>query len=585
MIPSKDKGIELIEGFDKILESNAEVLDGEEWVARVSWRRYFRRAWLIRMKKGMFITWQTAPVPGQVKDTDRAIFVWAMGTGNYSRYPQPTGEFLIHINGEKVISFCVSTNNRCWSRDDYRFYYEIKRRESECSYGLGYLLVPKAALRSSSPATIKVSSVDTDSERWFMVCQYGEGNLDQGVSFSEPNARPTFVDEGISAVLKGVEHYSSSGLQLYWGDMHVHSNMANYVGASAEQNYEYGRLVSQLDFMAITDQDHFLNDRQFDKVITNANRHYVPREFVTFIGYEWSSRLFGHRNVIFRGDRGILIRRHDIEKPYEPPYARENRDSFYQLCEGLKKFGEPCMLIPHHPSMTSMGALDWSVFDPELEAAVEIYSLWGNSEDKNAPARSLSNDQCGGSFVQDALARGYCLGIIASGETGDGHPGNTQWRRKYALKAGFPLNPLGGGLTAVWAAELSRESIFDAIKSRRCYGTTNARILLEFKLNGQWMGEKIQIKKSKHERGFPVHVDINVKGADKVEGIYILRNGNITDFAPGHGDEMNCAFTQSLTSEHFLEVNDQRFAYYYVRVHQKDGHMAWSSPVWVSEER
>lgn len=332
--------------------------------------------------------------------------------------------------------------------------------------------------------------------------------------------------------------------------------------------------------MAITDQDHFLSDDTFLEVASNANEHYAPGKFVPFIGYEWSSRLFGHRNVIFKGDKGVLARRHKDAKPYEPPYAMEERNGFEQLCKKLKDFDGDAMLLPHHPSMTSMGAFDWSVFDSTLEAAAEIYSLWGSSECKGAPARSRINDQRSGSYYQDALARGYCLGVIGSGEAGDGHPGNTQWRRNYADKAGLAMTPYGGGLAAVWAPELTRESLFDAIKARRCYGTTNARIGLKFKANDKWMGERIKVSQKQLKTGLAVHLDIQVKAESRIEGIYIWRNGRVVKYINGYAEQMHSEYDEVLKTKDCLTADGNLFAYYYVRTNQAEGHMAWSSPVW-----
>jgi len=578
---SMQDNLRIIEGFSELLATNGEILEGEEWTARVAWRRHFRKAWLIKMRDKMFVTWKTMSAPPDIKESNTVILIWAMGLANYTAEPQPTGKFTIELNEQEIISFCFTRRSRCWVRNDCRFYYETKRRDIHSSYGLGYLLVPGRLIKQNEQQIIRILGSNSCSDQCFIVCEYGENNLATGISFSEPNATATFYEHGISAIIKGPERPTRDGLHLYWGDLHVHSNMANYVQATPEENYEYARFVSQLDFIAITDQDHFLSDKMFETVIQNANRNNIPGKFVAFIGYEWSSRLYGHRNVIFGGDKGILIRRHNIDTPYRPPYPQENRDSFYALCKGLKHYGEPCLLIPHHPSITSMGPLNWSIFDPELECVVEIYSLWGSSECNDVLGRSLASDQRSGSYVQDALAKGLRLGIIASGEVGDGHPGNTQWRREYARKNGFPLTPLGGGLAAVWAKDLTRESIFKAIKSRRCYGTTNARIILEFKINGHWMGEIIPVAKNAAKSSFNVNITVTVNGSERIEGIYVIQNGNIIHYTPGYADTMSIEYRHNLQSSTFIQVGERLFTYYYVKILQKDGHMAWSSPIWI----
>ena len=579
-----ERSFKLVEGFAEVIGGHATVVAGREWLDRVAWRRYFKRGWQIRMDGGMFIEWRTDALPRDTEEDDRIVFVWDMGLGCVADSPQPTGEYIIEVNGKRVLSFCSTTIDRTWKKGECHFHFEVKRRDGQCAYGLGYLLVPGSIVRTLLAANIRISASDTRSQRWFILCQYGEGCLATGISFNEPNATATYIQDGLEAVQAGPHRLSADGLSLYWGDLHVHSSMANYIEHTPDQNYEYGRDVSQLDFMAITDQEHFLTEETFPTVVESANKHHAAGEFVTFIAYEWSSRLFGHRNVIFKGDCGILVRRHNTQAPYEPPYAMEERDSFHHLCKALKHFGGEVMLLPHHPSMCSMGALDWSNFDSELERVAEIYSLWGSSEYRAAPGRSRINDQRTGSYYQDALAKGYCLGIIGSGEAGDGHPGNTQWRRTYADKAGLAMTPLGGGLTAVWAKELTRESIFDAIKVRRCYGTTNARIALKFKLNNRWMGERIVVSEDDIEAGFPVTLELWGRGTDDIECIHLFANGRVAGFSAGYGNEMNYEYSGVVGKNDCLLAGQKRFAYFYARVTQKDGHMAWSSPVWICLE-
>lgn len=56
-----------------------------------------------------------------------------------------------------------------------------------------------------------------------------------------------------------------------------------------------------------------------------------------------------------------------------------------------------------------------------------------------------------GHYVQDALVQGYRFGMIASGD----HFGIT--------------------IAAVYARGLTRDAVFDALKKRRCYGTTGQK--------------------------------------------------------------------------------------------------------------
>ena len=58
-------------------------------------------------------------------------------------------------------------------------------------------------------------------------------------------------------------------------------------------------------------------------------------------------------------------------------------------------------------------------------------------------------------------------------------------RRTRRSKAGY----------AIWSLELTRQSLFDAAKVRRCYGTTGARIVVRFSIDWKPMGSKIAARR------------------------------------------------------------------------------------------
>ena len=69
---------------------------------------------------------------------------------------------------------------------------------------------------------------------------------------------------------------------------------------------------------------------------------------------------------------------------------------------------------------------------------------------------------------------------------------------------------------AVWAPELTRESAFDAIRSRRTYGSTGSRIYLEFTVNGEPMGGETTIAD-----GQPVAVRVEALGTGPLRWIHV----------------------------------------------------------------
>jgi hypothetical protein len=96
--------------------------------------------------------------------------------------------------------------------------------------------------------------------------------------------------------------------------------------------------------------------------------------------------------------------------------------------------------------------------DPDIELAVEVHSAWGTFE----------------WLVEDALRRGYRIGICANSDGHKCRPGAS-----YPGAAHFGSL---GGLTCVLARQLDRESVLQALAARHFYATTGNRCLVQVKL-------------------------------------------------------------------------------------------------------
>ncbi len=126
------------------------------------------------------------------------------------------------------------------------------------------------------------------------------------------------------------------------------------------------------------------------------------------------------------------------------------------------------------------------------------------------------------------------------------------------------------GIAGIWASDLSREGIWDALLARRVYGTSGERILLQFRINEYWMGEIVSLTEPE-EADF----EISVVGSSNLETIELLeREQIIQTFQPGR-DEASIRFRMTVEPP----------TYFRVKVFQEDGGMAWSSPIWFDEKR
>ena len=134
------------------------------------------------------------------------------------------------------------------------------------------------------------------------------------------------------------------------------------------------------------------------------------------------------------------------------------------------------------------------------------------------------------------------------------------------------------GIAGVFSPVLSREGVWDAIRARRCYGTTGERILLDFSVNEAEMGQETSA-----DEGEELKIGLEVHGTDALARIEVLR----LDFASGEYNTILDERPYTLDFEANLTETFAGPVMYYARIQQdkmiKDrGVFAWSSPVWIS---
>ena len=365
--------------------------------------------------------------------------------------------------------------------------------------------------------------------------------------------------------------------RVFWGDIHGHSNESDGAGAS-EDYFRYARDVAGLDFTSLTDHDDCLvgAPAKWERVKQLTEQFNAAGAFATLLGFEWSSQTFGHRNVYYRGKEGSVF-----------SYRDDASDTPRKLWKLLAPF--ECIVVPHHPSgiymPMSMGfaTVDWSRANDDLERLVEIFSCHGNSE-RLGDDDNFTLLAAGGHFVQDALDIGRRLGIMASSDSHNGHPGltghydychydpeaKTDWVRLYPRnqKISRPSrDKMRGCLTAVYAGELSREAVYDALKARRCYATTGIRPIVAFSVNGVPMG-------SVAKRTGVREIEASVVSSQRIRSMDVFRGEEIVERLTPDRDEA------TLRSSDQEDVPPGTF--YYLRVTEESGDKAWTSPVWVA---
>jgi len=308
-----------------------------------------------------------------------------------------------------------------------------------------------------------------------------------------------------SAMGLAVPQPNAGEFQLFWGDLHNHNNIGQAQG-SIERTYDIAR--SHLDFIAFMPhaqwhdmpevpdaaqvkwaKGHEVTKERWPRVQEMAAENNEPGKFVSFLGYEWHSSFFGDYCVYFPDDNRPLTYFDHVRKLQQ--FARENR----------------AIIIPHHLAykLGARGA-NFDYFDPSVSPSIEIFSEHGLSESDRGPGDYIRHSGGGRwtrNTVRAALARGIRAGFIASSDDHLGFPG-----------------AYGEGLAGIYAKELTRKSLLEALWARRTLAVTGDRIALNFRVNGKFLGSVLPFTA---ERA----LEVSAAGQDEIERIDIVKNGRV----------------------------------------------------------
>jgi len=351
---------------------------------------------------------------------------------------------------------------------------------------------------------------------------------------------------------------------LIMGNLHEHSEGSYCWPAGSDgtlhDDFRYGLFSEGYDFMSITDHTRTLDEADWRKSIRIADFYNDGVNYVALPAAEWTlspPRNFrsippgvGHRNIVFASGKEAnkFIRNNkEIFSEFSP-----ETDSAPKLWKMIHNRKIDCVAIPHHVA-DEIHPVSWEERDAELEPVVELFQCRGNTEYPGCPRennldrhRTTHHREA---FVDYALRdKKYNLGFIGSGEH----------------------NSMGVGLAVLWVKEVSREGILEALRERHCYATTGEKIYVEFSINKKPMGGKIKLDS-------PPEINITAKGVKPLAKVELLRNSKIFR-------TWEIANGKKIFSKDFIDINfkqGKKVLYYYVRITQVDGNIAWSSPVYI----
>lgn len=368
-----------------------------------------------------------------------------------------------------------------------------------------------------------------------------------------------------------IKCFPDNNKHLFWGLLHGESDRFDST-ENVESCLRHFRDDKAYNFFGVSpfeSQEETSND-VWKLIQQNISDFDEADRFVTISGFQWEGepKSEGLRLFIYPKENKPILRKKDIK---------------YSSLKKIYKSFAPKELLSI-PCFTMAKGTDYNFehFDPDFERVVEIYNAWGCSEmtKKEGNPRPIHSSTKNGypesaeGSIQKALQANCRFGFTAGGLDDRGAYGDLYESDQ---------EQYSGGMTAIIAPAYSRDALIEALYQRSCYATTGERIIVGLYIAGIPMGKEISTA-DKPGLAINRHLSGYVAGTGKLKKIEIIRNGKVlhtyepTDyFLEFTYDDMNPLGSVVIESKN----KKPPFVYYYLRITQEDGHMAWSSPIWV----
>jgi hypothetical protein len=368
-----------------------------------------------------------------------------------------------------------------------------------------------------------------------------------------------------------IKCFAENNKSLFWGLLHGESERIDST-ENIESCLRHFRDDKGLNYFSTSSFENMeeTSNEVWKLIVQNATEFDESDRFSTFIGNQWEGipGEEGVRQIVFLKDQKQPLRK---------------KDTKYSSLKKIYKAFSPKEIVSI-PTFTMGKKHDFNFknFDPEFERVVEIYNAWGSSECTKKEGNLLPIETSGKTGVQEsvdgsiqkALLNNCRFGFVAGGLDDRGH------YNSFYEGDQVQYSP---GLTAIIATEHTKASMAEALYNRSCYATTGERIIIGFYIAGAAMGSELSTAQ-KHGLNINRHISGFVAGTTSLKSVEIIRNGKVLKSFKPDGYSIDFTYDDLTALDKIaLPAKDKKpgFVFYYLRVVQEDGHMAWSSPIWV----
>ena len=345
-----------------------------------------------------------------------------------------------------------------------------------------------------------------------------EHALSMGEHTVELSLRDTLGNRTYRKITFGI--CDGSEMNCYRGEVHCHTLDSDGLGTPAEA-MAYARDVGKVDYFAVTDHSHYLTLEELRASRRVADAFDQSGTFATLHGFEmtWggNSGFWGHVNVL-------------NTDWIDPDYEHTDLNSLYD-----KLVADPDAIGMFNHPIDAWGDFDeFSGYTPERDEKMCLAEIRGGSFDRGYTLM---------------LSKGWHASPVANE---DNHAAN--WTTA-TPSTGYVLAPA-----------LTRENVLDAFRRRRTYTTYDNTMKILYRVNGAWMGSRLQ-----NPDKLLADIEIHTESENGIGLLSLVTEDNIVvariDAGPLHD------FTWQ------VEL-DPDFDYYYLRVNNGTLYSV-TSPVFV----
>ena len=376
--------------------------------------------------------------------------------------------------------------------------------------------------------------------------------------------------DGKSASITWFFTVGATKYQHYFGQLHSHTQYSDGAGTltDALRYVENLPASANVQFVAFTDHSNYFDSSSSPNVEaalydtslvkdSDANHSWTTYKdtiakfnkdnagsMVAIGGFEmtWSGGP-GHINTF--NTPGIVSRNN---KTLNNKTDDAGMKAYYALLSQAE--GASSISQFNHPGTTFGNFKDFNYWDPVIDSRMYMVEV-GNGEGAiGAGGYYPSYEQ----YIM-ALDKGWHLAPTNNQDNHKGKWGNANDARDVILTDDF-----------------SEQGIYEAIRALRMYATEDKNLELTYTVNGLMMGSSITEIPDK----LNVEVTVNDPDAsDSIAKVEVVANSGKVAYTWDNAAQ--------LRSGKLSATLDPSYSYYFIRVTQKDGDLAVTSPVWVGE--